>query len=292
MNAHKTILTAVAAAVIGIGASAAQAQTELPGYFDDKPNNNIKPAPDHPQRGGTIKPPDPRPEPGRSSDTSGGVRSQQGTIETSREVRVVTPPVNTAPVTTPPMTTNNTNNYMQNGIDTRFLKPADPAKVNPDTQANAGVNRVLAEDRAINGQGYVGRTTNGEVVKDVSNNPIDSLNDPRFKNPVIPADQMLQAQPASERMAPVVVPPANTNSGVIAPRTNTDVNTSGSTSGSTGKDGEYKSTWSSPSDRRALDPAVRDHQNSPEVDKSMPAPMKGERAPNALDNTLDRKSVV
>lgn len=283
MNANKTILTAVAAAVIGLGSTAAMAQQELPGYFDDQKQNRIPPSPDHPQRGGTLKPADPRPNPGQDRNSTDNSQLNQGSTTTTERRVVTTPPV----VQQAPMTTNNTtvqgNSYMQDGVDTRFIKPADPAKVNPDVNANGGANRVLAEDRAINGQGYTGRVVGGEVVRDVSNHPIDSLNDPRFRNPVIPADQF-NAMPASGRESPtVIVPPATQPSGVIAPRSNSNMNTSGSMG--TNKDGEYKSTWSSPSDRKALDPAVRDHANSPDVDKSSPAPSKGERAPNALDNT-------
>lgn len=179
-----------------------------------------------------------------------------------------------------------------NGVDSRFIKPADPAVVNPDVRSNGGVDRVLAEDMALRGQQrYIGPVTNEPVVRDVSNHPIDSLNDPAFRNPQIPAEQF--ARPAAAREGPaMVVPP--TNSTVVAPSTQPS---SGSLNSSTGntmdrssggsnlRSDEYKSTWSSGADRKVNDPAVRDNPNSPEVDKARPAPSKGERAPNALDNT-------
>lgn len=164
-----------------------------------------------------------------------------------------------------------------NGIDNRFLKPADPAVVTPDYKMNAGVDRTLAQDKNVYGRNYrmdEYRVNDQTAMRDISNHPIDSLNDPRFKGPAIPDDALTQAQPASERMTPdttskdVYVAPAARP--VVTPATPV-------------RPDEYQSTWSSESDRAANDDnAVRPYRYP---DKDQPAPMKGERALNALDNT-------
>lgn len=160
---------------------------------------------------------------------------------------------------------------VSDGLDHRFLKPADPAVVTPDYKMNAGIDRTLAQDKNLYGRDQrMGdyRATDEVAMKDISNHPIDSLNDPAFKGPVID-ESMYRAQPASERIEPdTYVAPAP-----VPPLTYVPVAPQPST--------EFKSTWSSESDRLASDPAVR-----PEGYPSpRPAAWKGERAPNALDNT-------
>ena len=173
-----------------------------------------------------------------------------------------------------PMVTEERVVVTDDGLDHRFLKPADPAVVTPDHKMNAGIDRTLAQDKNLYGRDQrMGeyRASDELALKDISNHPIDSLNDPAYKGPVIDESTLYRAQPASERIEPdtyvapaPVAEPAPTYV-PVAPQAST----------------EFKSTWSSESDRLASDPAIR-----PEAYPNGKAgAWKGERAPNALDNT-------
>lgn len=226
----------VAASLVWAGLASAQV-APLEGYADDTPNNNIPTSTMNTERGGTLKSADPRPIPG--TDPRAGQSDAEARRRASREGRsaetatyrpaptnydndsrrvVVPAPI----VVTPSQARSSMQNdaYASDGVDYRYIKPADPAVVNPDSRHNGGVDRVLASDRYLKNHPDVtgpfvpsqaaGRPAPSDelaVKRDYSTHPLDSTRDPAFRRPGVagqdtaaPFEQ--NAQPAGGRVAP------------------------------------------------------------------------------------------
>lgn len=236
MFARNILITAVATVSLGF-AGTAMAQ------FDDTPFNGIAPSASNNQRGGGFKPADPRPYPGapvRNYNTNPLTAEGAKTAQYQAEQRDAAASENRMNNTFPQYDTDRTtyidrsavtaSDRMEptpvvvqqpwversdaqeaviasDGVDNRFLKPADPAVVMPDTKSNAGMDRTLAQDNVIrnSGQGIRDYSIDHDELayRDVSNHPIDSLNDPAFKGPVVAESTWdSNARPASEVITP------------------------------------------------------------------------------------------
>lgn len=269
---NRTLYSAVAGVALSLTTAISAQVAPLDRYGDDNPYNRVEPSTINPERGGTLKPADPRPTPGTIPNgprTSRDVRAYERARESSyrpdyrpadtsnydraslasdRQAPMETRSVNPVPGDTSSQRAVD-NNMTEQGVDYRFIKPADPAVLEPDVKFNGGVDRTLAEDRNL------GSLTNQDSVVvapnlkvgDMSTTPIDSQTDPRFRQPVL---EQPEAQLANDRQSPATQPSINEEREMVTPP--------------------------------AIEPVPVPQGQGWE--KNIPAPSKGERAPGAILN--------